>query len=45
MEVVDDVSSGIKGRVGGWFWGHGWAGSALCIHAVHGDGSLEMMRV
>lgn len=26
-------------------WGHGWAGSALGIHAVHGDGSLEMMRV
>lgn len=26
-------------------WGHGWAGSALGIHAVHGDGSLEMMCV
>lgn len=26
-------------------WGHGWAGSALGIHAVHSDGSLEVMRV
>lgn len=42
--VYEDIS-GIKRQ--GWrvVWGQGWAGSALGVHAVHGDGRLEMVRV